>query len=83
MIKRLLDLLKKRHKKREQEHISLGVWCSPAIYLKRSGLRKKAYPFDWIFITPEQVLRLFETNFKDFLNKQNLVECGPKKKMEN
>jgi len=50
-------------------YISLGGSCSVAYQLQNLGLRKEAYPFDWV-TTPSlgTVINLFENNFDGFLD---------------
>ena len=47
--------------------ISLGYFCSTAEEIKRIGLRKASYPFDWVRCASfEKAVALIETNFQDF-----------------
>ena len=49
--------------------ISLGSWCNVAINLKRNGMRKAAFPFDWIAsVDCEKFLEIFTSDFKYFLD---------------
>lgn len=49
------------------KYVSLGSSCSIAYQLANLGLRKEAYPFDWIRCgTFKNVVDLIETNFTDF-----------------
>lgn len=49
--------------------ISLGENCSSAWYLKQLGLRDAAYPFDWIFSSPDIVVDCIENQFRSYLDK--------------
>lgn len=52
--------------------VSLGSACQPAWYFKGYGMRRSAYPFDWL-VTPFEGLISFIINKGDhFLEKENL-----------
>lgn len=54
------------------EVIPLGSTCSIAYQLKRLGLRKSAYPFDWVRINNlALVSKLIDTDFKQFLKRES------------
>jgi len=57
-----------------EKFISLGSFCSPALWIKELGLRNSAYPLDWI-LTPDlrRTNDLIENNFIDFLEIKHLV----------
>lgn len=59
----------------EANFISLGENCSSAWYLKQVGLRKAAFPFDWIFSSPAIVIDCIADGFARFLDKSLI---GPK-----
>ena len=46
------------------EYISLGESCCSALALKEIGLRKKSYPFDWVWARPSIILDVLEKDFK-------------------
>jgi hypothetical protein len=48
--------------------LPLGELCSAAYYLRELGLRKAAYPFDWLFCGPQIVLDCLRTDFETLLN---------------
>lgn len=50
--------------------VSLGEVCIAAWYIKVCGLRTGAYPFDWVFSSPEIVLDCINDEFKSFLDKK-------------
>lgn len=54
--------------------ISLGCFCSPALWIKELGLRNCSYPLDWI-LTPDlrRTNDLIENNFTDFLEIKYLI----------
>lgn len=55
--------------------ISLGDSCQVAYQLGRLGLRYASYPFDWLFtIEDDIVLNALDTDFSEWLLKENLVE---------
>lgn len=52
--------------------ISLGEDCSCATYLRKFGLRKKSFPYDWLCGASFNTrVNLLLDNFKDFLNKED------------
>lgn len=61
----------------ECEFISLGYNCDVAHFLRYSGLRKKAYPFDWCITPTNSIINLFKNNFEDFLNIKNMTFSDP------
>lgn len=52
--------------------ISLGWYCGTASSMSRYGLRNHSGPFDWYFSDLKSVLKLMETDFYDFMKKENL-----------
>lgn len=60
----------------DYQFVSLGENCSSAWYLKQAGLRNCAYPFDWIFSSPDIVLDCIKDGFSKFLDRRMIV---PKK----
>lgn len=57
------------------EHItSLGGNCTVAAALGKHGFRETTGPFDWYVSDFKGVLEMLCTNFKDFLNKDNLIK---------
>ena len=48
---------------------SLGGICHSAQLLKRNGLKKCSYPFDWIFSSISMIIDCLEDDFKKFLDK--------------
>lgn len=52
--------------------ISLGGCCTAAGVIRDLGLRKAAYPFDWMFSDFESVYKAIEDNFKHFLEPSSL-----------
>jgi hypothetical protein len=52
------------------ECISLGTDCSPAVIIRDLGLRKNAYPFDWVDLHNNHniIIRCIENNFETFHN---------------
>lgn len=60
---------------------SLGFNCGVASSLSRLGLRSCSGPFDWYVSNYQGVLKQIATNFRDFMNPDNLEvdpgdECG-------
>ena len=52
------------------KYCSLGHGCHSANILKRLGLKKESYPFDWLNSRTSIVKDCIEDNFKKFLDKQ-------------
>ncbi len=60
---------------------SLGTFCHSANLLKRNGLKKCSYPFDWIFSSTDIVMSCLDDDFATFLNKTyytdiSNTQCG-------
>ena len=60
---------------------SLGGNCSATIQLKHRGLRREAYPLDWVYMESDKSVRwlcgAFENGFVDFALRENM-EIFPK-----
>lgn len=55
------------------EHfISLGWTCATAASLAKNGFRDCSGPFDWYYSKLDGVLHLIDTDFSDFMVKENL-----------
>ena len=55
--------------------IPLGYFCSVAMELERKGLRTASYPFDWMISDSfENILKLLDNNFEDFLDEESLYQ---------
>lgn len=53
--------------------ISLGSWCDVAINLRDTGMRKAAFPFDWVAsVDCEKFLEILSTDFQYFLDDEYL-----------
>jgi hypothetical protein len=48
--------------------ISLGSNCSVAYQLKIRNLKDNSYPFDWCKISMLQLIKVFDNNFKDYVD---------------
>lgn len=59
--------------KKYENCISLGWFCGTASSMEQYGLRSHSGPFDWYFSDFESVLKMIETDFSDFMKKENLV----------
>ena len=57
---------------------SLGYRCSSAGILKYLNVKTESYPFDWLISRLPIIKDCLETNFKDFLNKDNYQKCDTK-----
>lgn len=57
--------------------VSLGDHCLPANLLRAAGLRHAAYPFDWIFASPEVVKHAIEDDFRTFLDRGYFRSTSP------
>lgn len=59
------------------EVCSLGSICFSSNLLRRNKLRGRAYPFDWLFSSPEIVAHCIEDKFVTFLDKsQHIAHRG-------
>ena len=59
----------RRHQQRPFDRAaSLGTSCYSAWLLQKLGLRRVAFPFDWIFSTPDMVSHILEDRFLSFLD---------------
>lgn len=54
------------------ELISLGGRCTPAGMMRNLGLRKNAYPFDWMFSKFDALYKTIDDNFEKFLDPATL-----------
>jgi hypothetical protein len=61
--------------------ISLGTVCYASWMIKQLGLKRRSYPFDWIFSSPAMVLDILQDDFRCFLDpvhyRANPVESRP------
>jgi|GEM_PF-1534773 len=58
--------------------VSVGGGCQVAHQLRRGGLRHDAMPLDWLRTPVPSVHRLFDTEFRDFLMRENVgLRTGP------
>jgi len=55
-------------------HIPIAEDCNTTFYLNKVNLRKEAYYFDWIIISPEVVFNFFITNFQNYFELENMEE---------
>jgi len=51
----------------ENEFVSLGAFCGVARALQAIGIKKVAYPFDWVRCPADGVIHCFDNRFEDFL----------------
>lgn len=52
--------------------ISLGFYCGTALSMSKMGLRSSSGPFDWCLSDIEPVLKMIETDFAEFMLRDNL-----------
>ncbi len=53
--------------------ISLGSHCDIAFTLRKSGLRKAAFPFDWLVTADhDRFIKIFEEDFEFFIDEKSL-----------
>ncbi len=58
--------------------IPIGENCQPAFYLRETGLRVVAYPFDWQIIKLKTIIHLLKTRFVDFFtNYEDITKSKP------
>ena len=55
-------------------YIPIGEDCNSARWLQNKNLRKFSTICDWIIISPNNILKLYENDFKHFCEKKNLIE---------
>ena len=53
---------------RYDTYLPIGCDCTPAYYLKNSGLRTESYPLDWMIFSAQTFIHLFQTGFSDFFS---------------
>lgn len=62
-------------KKKYENIISLGHFCSVALEMERYGLRSHSYPFDWLISDNfGSVIDLINNNFEGFFDKLHFIE---------
>jgi hypothetical protein len=61
-------------RKKERVPVSLGPHCALAFRFREFNVRHAAFPFDWIYSEFPGLYELIKTDFKDFLNPDNLVK---------
>jgi hypothetical protein len=66
----------------EVECLSIGTFCGTSNALECLGLRKCAYPFDWLRSPIEGVMHCLETRFQNFLDYTNVRYEGEHKVFE-
>jgi len=78
------------HRQEYDEIVSLGFNCAVAFALKDLYLRNKSYPLDWGRVVEEKdeigfrrKVEFLCTNFKDFINEQDLYIFSDNKNEEN
>lgn len=66
------------------ERVSIGQYCVAAHYIRETAIKTaRPYPFDWIGVTPEIVLHLFQDEFKIFLDKNMMYSSQKNAKGED
>ncbi len=64
--------------------ISLGSYCLPAHAMRNCGVRKVAFPFDWIIsFNGEALIEILNTDFQGFLDESYLVPNAINRHMLN
>ncbi len=59
--------------------VSLGSHCSPALILRKAGIRKAAYPFDWaVSVDGHMLIQGIREGFIHFCHPQYLVASATK-----
>ena len=48
------------------DYLSLGQDCIPAVSLRNLGLRKEAYPFDWVLLHNDALITFLSNDFQDY-----------------
>lgn len=57
--------------------IPIGIDCSVTHHLRKSGLRVRAFPFDWNVTPISSAVSLIQTRFNNFMDESNLVFLPP------
>lgn len=60
--------------------VSLGWYCGVAASLSKYGLRSFSGPFDWYYSNFKGVIHFLETDFEDYLQRDNLRSVEGKNK---
>ncbi|GCD74020.1 hypothetical protein NBRC3299_0312 [Acetobacter pasteurianus NBRC 3299] len=87
-VKELLSLLKYYRQFRNIarsvhgfEVVSVGDHCLTASVLKNLGLKKKSYPFDWIFSDIRMVNHCIQDGFSTFLDRSQHIKIADTEKL--
>ena len=59
---------------KKEIYCSLGSYCITSFLLKSFGLKIESHPFDWQITTIENIIHMIEDNFKELMNKKNIIE---------
>ena len=59
--------------------IPIGDFCFGAQFVSDSGGRQHALPFDWLFVRPNQIQKIVENNFNDFIDPAYLQSQYPRR----
>ena len=54
--------------KKYNNYIPIGYNCFTSMLLVNLGIRKNAYPLDWVISNPTMILQYFKTNFDNYFN---------------
>jgi hypothetical protein len=60
-------------------YISLGTYCMSAGIIKHMSNRTGSFPFDWLASNPNNIIKMINNDFKDFLDKKNYINYSDKK----
>lgn len=71
--------LKRMLHNNECEFVSLGYNCDVAHFLRYTGLRKAAYPFDWCIAPNDSVIKIIKNDFEGFMELDNITYSEPHK----
>ena len=52
--------------KKYNNYIPIGYNCFTSMLLMNLGIRKNAYPLDWVISNPTMILQYFKTNFDNY-----------------
>ena len=71
----MADVLDKSVITEDIMYIPIGIDCSVAFNLQKYGVRKMAFPFDWLRLTDIKfVIDLIQSKFQYFMEKEYLIE---------
>lgn len=68
-----MSLLRALESSQYDEVISLGMNCQVAYQVRTNGMRRHAYPFDWVIIPFESLMTFLSEKGSEFLNQDKIA----------